>query len=89
MAFAKGVQKKVCIQHKAVEDGDILARSLLEGEEGVGGGVPYLYGPTWPVPDTYETLVDALVRNGTGFNVVSTGEYSEGLKEEKHMLEVH
>ena len=89
MAFARGGPKKVCIQHKTVEGGNILARSLLEGEEGVGGGVPYLYGPTWPVQDTYETLVNALVRNGTECNAVSAGEYLEGLKEERHMLEVY
>ena len=55
----------------------------------VYAGVPYPCGPTWPVPDVYETLVNALVRNGTGFNAVSAGEYSEGLKEERYVLEVY
>ena len=87
MAFAKDVQKKVCIQYKAVEDGDIFARSLLEGEGGVGGGVPVW--ATWPVPDVYKTLDNALVRNGTVFNAVSAGECLEGLEEEKYVLEVY
>lgn len=91
LAFSRDGPKKVYIQHKMDEDGDTLARSLLESEgDGVGGGVFYLCGPTWPVPDVYEALVSALVRSGAGFNAVSAGEYLEGLKEEeRYVLEVY
>lgn len=91
LAFSRDGPRKVYIQHKMDEDGDVLAKSLLESkEEGVGGGVFYLCGPTWPVPDVYEALVSALVRSGTGFNVGSAGEYLEGLKEEeRYVLEVY
>ena len=90
LAFSRDGPKKVYIQHKMTEDGDVLAKSLLEGEEGHGGGVFYLCGPTWPVPDVYEALVNALVRNGAGFDLVSAGEYLEGLKEEeRYVLEVY
>jgi len=91
LAFSRDGPKKVYIQHKMTEDGDTLAKSLLEsGEGGHGGGVFYLCGPTWPVPDVYEALVNALVRNGTGLDVVSAGEYLEGLKEEeRYVLEVY
>ena len=91
LAFSRDGPKKVYIQHKIVEDGDVLAKSLLGGEgEEHGGGVFYLCGPTWPVPDVYEALVNALVRSGIGFNVVSAGEYLEGLKEEeRYVLEVY
>ena len=79
----------VCIQHKMVEDGDILARSLLEGDEdGVSGGVFYMCGPTWHVPDVHEALVNALVRNGTGFNAVSAGKYPRELNGDIYVLEV-
>ena len=78
MAFARD-GPKVWIQRKTVEDGDILARSSLEGGEGVGGGVFYLCGLTWPILDVYEARANALVRNGTRFNAVSAGEHSEGL----------
>jgi sulfite reductase (NADPH) flavoprotein alpha-component len=38
----------------------------------------------------YEALVSALVESGTGFDVVSAGEYLEGLKEEeRYVLEVY
>ena len=91
LAFSRDGPKKVYIQHKMTEDSDILAKSLLgNGDEGVDGGSFYLCGPTWPVPDVYKALVTALVKNGNGFNVVSAGEYLEGLKEEeRYVLEVY
>jgi len=84
-AFSRDGPKKVYIQHKMVEDGEILARALHQEE-----GFFYLCGPTWPVPDVYEALVNALVSNGTGFDATSAGAYIEGLKEEeRYVLEVY
>lgn len=84
-AFSRDGPKKVYIQHKMVEDGEILAKALHQEK-----GFFYLCGPTWPVPDVYEALVNALVSNGTGFDATSAGAYIEGLKEEeRYVLEVY
>ena len=55
LAFSRDGPRKVYIQHKMREDGPALARMLWDER-----GVFYLCGPTWPVPDVYEALVDAL-----------------------------
>ena len=48
----------------------------------------YLCGPTWPVPDVYEALVEALQRH-TGQDAEQAGAFLEGLKEEeRYVLEV-
>lgn len=68
-----------------VEDGATLAEALHKEE-----GFFYLCGPTWPVPDVYEALVDALVSGGSGFDATTAGDYLEGLKEEeRYVLEVY
>jgi len=41
LAFSRDGPKKVYIQHKIVEDGDVLARSLLESEEEEGSAEVY------------------------------------------------
>lgn len=83
LAFSRDGPKKVYIQHKMLEDSEILAKMLHNDE-----GVFYLCGPTWPVPDVYEALVDALVKY-RGMDVVAAGDYLEGLKEEeRYVLEV-
>jgi len=84
-AFSRDGPKKVYIQHKMVEDGEILAKTLHQDR-----GFFYLCGPTWPVPDIYEALVNALVSNSSDFDVTSAGAYIEGLKgEERYVLEVY
>ncbi|KAF7776050.1 hypothetical protein Agabi119p4_4443 [Agaricus bisporus var. burnettii] len=84
LAFSRDGPKKVYIQHKMLEDSEILAKMLHNDE-----GVFYLCGPTWPVPDVYEALVDALVKY-RGMDVVAAGDYLEGLKEEeRYVLEVY
>ncbi|KAJ6516027.1 hypothetical protein C8R45DRAFT_228380 [Mycena sanguinolenta] len=84
LAFSRDGPKKVYIQHKMLEDSEALARMLHDDE-----GVFYLCGPTWPVPDVYEALVDALVKY-KGRTAEAAGEYLESLKEEeRYVLEVY
>ncbi|KIJ70246.1 hypothetical protein HYDPIDRAFT_23374 [Hydnomerulius pinastri MD-312] len=84
LAFSRDGPKKVYIQHKMLEDAETLA-GMLKNEEGVF----YLCGPTWPVPDVYEALVGALVKN-QGMARESAGDFIEGLKEEeRYVLEVY
>ncbi|KAL1709224.1 assimilatory sulfite reductase [Schizophyllum commune] len=84
LAFSRDGPKKVYIQHKMLEDAEDLARMLTEQE-----GVFYLCGPTWPVPDVYNALVGAMVKNG-GHTEESAGQYLEDLKElERYVLEVY
>jgi sulfite reductase (NADPH) flavoprotein alpha-component len=83
LAFSRDQKKKVYIQHKMLEDAEVLAE-MLRGDNGVF----YLCGPTWPVPDIYEALVGALVKY-KGESAESAGEYLELLKEEeRYVLEV-
>ncbi|THV08689.1 assimilatory sulfite reductase [Dendrothele bispora CBS 962.96] len=84
LAFSRDGPKKVYIQHKMLEDSETLARMLHEQN-----GVFYLCGPTWPVPDVFEALVNALSRY-KGLNVAAAGDYLESLKEEeRYVLEVY
>ncbi|RDB22866.1 Sulfite reductase [NADPH] flavoprotein component [Hypsizygus marmoreus] len=84
LAFSRDGAKKVYIQHKMLEDSEALAQMLHDDE-----GVFYLCGPTWPVPDVYEALVNALVKY-KGADPVKAGEYLESLKEEeRYVLEVY
>ncbi|ETW84553.1 hypothetical protein HETIRDRAFT_382156 [Heterobasidion irregulare TC 32-1] len=84
LAFSRDGPKKVYIQHKMLEDAEDLARMLR-----VENGVFYLCGPTWPVPDVYEALVNALVKYHD-LDAVEAGEFLEGLKEEeRYVLEVY
>ncbi|KAK7470791.1 sulfite reductase [NADPH] flavoprotein component [Stygiomarasmius scandens] len=84
LAFSRDGPKKVYIQHKMLEDSETLARMLHEQN-----GVFYLCGPTWPVPDVYEALVNALSKY-KGMDINAAGEYLEGLKEEeRYVLEVY
>ncbi|KAH7887885.1 hypothetical protein F5I97DRAFT_1926296 [Phlebopus sp. FC_14] len=84
LAFSRDGPKKVYIQHKMLEDADVLANMLKNDK-----GVFYLCGPTWPVPDVYAALVGALIKN-QGLTEQSAGEFLEGLKEEeRYVLEVY
>lgn len=84
LAFSRDGRKKVYIQHKMKEDSTVLADMLYNKQ-----GVFYLCGPTWPVPDVYEALVEALVENES-MTPESAGAYLEGLKEEeRYVLEVY
>lgn len=84
LAFSRDSRKKVYIQHLMTEDAEDLVRMLH-----TDNGVFYLCGPTWPVPDVYETLVGALVSK-IGLEPTEAGDYLEGLKEEeRYVLEVY
>ncbi|KAH0587290.1 hypothetical protein H2248_006093 [Termitomyces sp. 'cryptogamus'] len=84
LAFSRDGPEKVYIQHKMLEDSEALAKMLHDDE-----GVFYLCGPTWPVPDVYQSLVNALVKY-KGSDPVKAGEYLESLKEEeRYVLEVY
>ncbi|KAF8914059.1 assimilatory sulfite reductase [Gymnopilus junonius] len=84
LAFSRDSPEKVYIQHKMLEDSEELAKMLHDNQ-----GVFYLCGPTWPVPDVYEALVNALVKY-KGADPIKAGEYLEGLKEEeRYVLEVY
>lgn len=83
LAFSRDGKKKVYIQHKMKNDAEMLVK-YLNSEKGVF----YLCGPTWPVPDVYETLVGALEKYN-GMTIEDAGAYVEGLKEEeRYVLEV-
>ena len=67
-----------------LDDAEDLVR-MLHAEKGVF----YLCGPTWPVPDVYETLVSALEKYH-GLDAIEADDYLEGLKEEeRYVLEVY
>lgn len=83
LAFSRDGPKKVYIQHKMLEDAKLLAHELKNK-----AGVFYLCGPTWPVPDVYEALVGALMKN-EDMARESASEFLESLKEEeRYVLEV-
>lgn len=83
LAFSRDGTKKVYIQHKMLEDSEALSQMLHDKK-----GVFYLCGPTWPVPDVYEALVNALVKY-QGFAPEQASTYIESLKEEeRYVLEV-
>jgi sulfite reductase (NADPH) flavoprotein alpha-component len=84
LAFSRDGPKKVYIQHKMLDDVEALGQMLHEDK-----GVFYLCGPTWPVPDVYETLVKALEKQ-CGMDAKAADSFLEGLKEEeRYVLEVY
>ena len=89
LAFSRDSNSKVYIQHKMRQDGRLLAKLISgEGDAVEKSGVFYLCGPTWPVPDVYNALVDALSQF-SGWEKERAGTYLEGLKEkERYVLEV-
>ena len=87
LAFSRDGKKKVYIQHKMKEDKKLLASSLRE--TGVNGAYFYLCGPTWPVPDVYEALVNSFEEE-MGLDRQDAEDYLEKLKEEeRYVLEVY
>ncbi|KAJ3181423.1 hypothetical protein HDU87_001030 [Geranomyces variabilis] len=101
LAFSRDQKEKVYIQHKIAEDGVLLKGWMVdppkeeEGESQLrvvadgGGGAFYLCGPTWPVPDVRDALVDAFSADG-GMTTEAAAKLLEALKEtERYILEVY
>jgi len=89
LAFSRDTNSKVYIQHKMRQDAQFLA-GLIDGAGGgpETNGAFYLCGPTWPVPDVHEALVDALAKHA-GKTAETASQYIEKLKEEeRYVLEV-
>lgn len=89
LAFSRDTGSKVYIQHKMRHDAQYLA-GLIAGDDGKpeNTGVFYLCGPTWPVPDVHEALVNALAKYA-GKSIVAASDFIEQLKEdERYVLEV-
>src|SRR6201999_4543910 len=80
LAFSRDGPKKVYIQHKMLEDSKTLVDMIYDQQ-----GVFYLCGPTWPVPDVYEALINSLVKY-KGFNASKAADYLENLKEEERYV---
>lgn len=84
LAFSRDQTQKIYIQHKMREDAEMLV-TLLDSDS---RGVFYLCGPTWPVPDVFDSLVKALVRY-RGKTADEAAQFIENLKEEeRYVLEV-
>ena len=83
LAFSRDQQEKVYIQHLLREDRERLAQYLSRD-----GGHFYLCGPTWPVPDVRDAVVDGLVSDG--MSEAEAAAFIEELKEkERYTLEVY
>jgi sulfite reductase (NADPH) flavoprotein alpha-component len=83
LAFSRDTKRKIYIQHKMQRDAKMLVNLIHDRK-----GVFYLCGPTWPVPDVYEALVNALIKY-CGKEKDAAAQYLEDLKdEERYVLEV-
>ncbi|KAI7885504.1 hypothetical protein K492DRAFT_171522 [Lichtheimia hyalospora FSU 10163] len=84
LAFSRDGKKKVYIQHKMMEDAQLLHDYLV-----TRNGHFYLCGPTWPVPDVKDAVVYGL-KNFGGIDEKEAGNLIEEWKEnEKYILEVY
>ncbi|KAL1922004.1 uncharacterized protein VTP21DRAFT_10646 [Calcarisporiella thermophila] len=84
LAFSRDQAQKIYIQHRMKEDSALLYRHLVEEN-----GHFYLCGPTWPVPDVKEAIVQSMVECG-GKTAAQASAFIEELKEkERYVLEVY
>ncbi|KAI9253867.1 hypothetical protein BDA99DRAFT_519211 [Phascolomyces articulosus] len=84
LAFSRDQKQKVYIQHKMMEDAELLHDMLV-----TKNGHFYLCGPTWPVPDVKDAVVFGL-KNYGGIDEKKAGSLIEEWKEkEKYILEVY
>lgn len=85
LAFSRDQPEKIYVQHKMLEDAQLLGDMLKEQQNGVF----YLCGPTWPVPEIFEALVGSLTSHH-GMTREGAEGYIEKLKEdERYVLEVY
>ncbi|CAG8526895.1 14019_t:CDS:2, partial [Racocetra fulgida] len=84
LAFSRDQPHKVYIQHKMRDDAELLHQYLLKDE-----GWFYLCGPTWPVPDVKDAIVNSFVSAGE----LSIGDASDAVNKlkdlERYILEVY
>ncbi|CAG8534773.1 7756_t:CDS:1 [Funneliformis caledonium] len=84
LAFSRDQKHKVYIQHKMQEDSELLNQYLLKDE-----GWFYLCGPTWPVPDVKDAIVNSFVTSG-GLSSSQANDMVNKLKDlERYILEVY
>ncbi|GES75561.1 sulfite reductase (NADPH) flavoprotein alpha-component [Rhizophagus clarus] len=84
LAFSRDQENKVYIQHKMQEDAELLHQYLLKDE-----GWFYLCGPTWPVPDVKDAIVNSFVTSG-GYTSSQAIDWVNKLKDlERYILEVY
>ena len=89
LAFSRDGKGKVYIQHKMLEDKQMLHKMLASKEEGGDEGSFFLCGPTWPVPDVYEALCGSYTEAG-GKTRKQAEDAIEDMKEhERYVLEVY
>ncbi|KAI8643807.1 hypothetical protein BD408DRAFT_414237 [Parasitella parasitica] len=84
LAFSRDQKEKIYIQHKMMEDAEMLNDYLMNQK-----GHFYLCGPTWPVPD----VKDAVVHGLTNYSGITADEASALIEEwkekESYILEVY
>ena len=84
LAFSRDQKNKVYIQHKMQEDAELLHQYLLKDE-----GWFYLCGPTWPVPDVKDAIINSFITAG-GFSSGQAADWVNKLKDlERYILEVY
>ncbi|GAA5804598.1 hypothetical protein HPULCUR_010100 [Helicostylum pulchrum] len=84
LAFSRDQKEKVYIQHKMMEDAEMLNEYLMNQN-----GHFYLCGPTWPVPDVKDAVVHGLTKY-SGITAARASELIEEWKEkETYILEVY
>ncbi|KAF7727225.1 hypothetical protein EC973_007923 [Apophysomyces ossiformis] len=84
LAFSRDQKQKVYIQHKMMDDAELLHDYLINKN-----GHFYLCGPTWPVPDVKDAVVYGL-KNFGGIDETKASALIEEWKEkERYVLEVY
>ncbi|CAO3652004.1 unnamed protein product [Mucor hiemalis] len=84
LAFSRDQKEKIYIQHKMMEDAEMLNEYLMNQK-----GHFYLCGPTWPVPDVKDAVVHGLTKY-SGIDATRASELIEEWKEkETYILEVY
>ncbi|KAG0749630.1 hypothetical protein G6F60_002401 [Rhizopus arrhizus] len=84
LAFSRDQKEKIYIQHKMMEDAEMLNDYLMNQK-----GHFYLCGPTWPVPDVKDAVVHGLTKYG-GIDAAKASALIEEWKEkESYILEVY